>query len=64
MTGRMFKGGFEIDKTEIGLEQMFELAALFLVYCSVGAATVKTGDERHWFGYGYSRGGQRWRWSE
>lgn len=58
MAGRMFKRSLEIDKTEIGLKQVFELAALFLVHCSVGAAAVKAGDERHWFGYGYSSGGQ------
>ena len=54
----MLKGRLEIDKTEIGLEQMLELATLLLVYLSVGAATVKAGDERHWVGYGYNRGGQ------
>lgn len=54
----MLKGRLEIDKTEIGLEQMLELATLLLVYFSVGAATVKAGDERHWVGYGYNRGGQ------
>ena len=58
MAGRMLKGRLEIDKPEIGLEQMFELAALFLVHCSIGAATVKAGDERHWVGYGYNRGDQ------